>query len=666
MATPNGQAIGMFRKSLGLTRAEFSKVAKISSKTLSRAERGMEVSHGTLGKIASALSKFTNKPVGVGQIASSNPPHTNLVISKIKFTELVRDALLVRGLTQRNLAEMIQVEPTTVSRWVNGLARPAPHNLSKIYRALDIDASEMEAFGIAPRAEQFPRSRPERLVTTAESIPDQNPLVRFGISENAKLNLVPTLVDKNDYDTIELLRSELLAAKGPIDHLKERYAQNANVPQASLFGPLTSKYGEELSKDPREINYTILYARGARFYAARRTATQQVASGEWPELDAGETDAINAICDLHGPLIMASAVGRKLVEDAHQYEVPPDVYERDQETIEEFGQVIAAETELMEPEAAEAYRELTTRTEGDLQPARSRGLGIAATGSALTVIVGGAAWYGAGGAVATIIVPAAALGAAGLVGGFFWEAIKTMPRFKRATSEVGNQFENALDKAEKHADQKERALLEGMADLVERKRPLFERVANLRPEFGWAKKFIHRPTPRKQANYFDVVEAVNTAVRSQIDSAGKANIAITVQLPHTELLAAGERQNFVFVLNEIITNAIVHNIPVSQSEKHRAARWIEVKALGKYGFKDDEQVPREILVEITYSGTVNPASDFSRNFTPQLRGSNAQVGGRGLSVARSLMEQNEGSFTASISEHGGLTISLHLNAYHDA
>jgi len=191
-------------------------------------------------------------------------------------------------------------------------------------------------------------------------------------------------------------------------------------------------------------------------------------------------------------MIMASAAGRNLVEDAHQYEVPPEVYEEDQKTIEEFGQVIAAETELVEPDTAEAYRDLTAKIEGDPQPARSRGLGIAATGSALTVIVGSAAWYGAGGAVATFIVPAAAFGTAGLVSGFLWEAIKTMPRFKKATSSVSDQFEKALDKSEKHADDKERALLMRMADLVERKRPLFEKVVNLRPEFGWAKKYIRK------------------------------------------------------------------------------------------------------------------------------------------------------------------------------
>ncbi len=516
-----------------------------------------------------------------------------------------------------------------------------------------------------PRNPPQDEARKIELETVANSIPDQSSLIRFGVSDNAKLSLVPTLTDENDYETIEALRLELLAKKGPIDFLKDRYALNPNVPQASLFGPLALKYDEELSKDSRQINYTILYARGARFYAARRTAAQQVASGDWPELDAEETDAIDAICDLHGPLIMASAVGRKLVEDAHQYEVPPDVFKRDQKTIEEFGQVIAAETEIMEPETAEAYKELTIRTEGDPHPARSRGLGIAATSSALTVIVGGSAWYGAGGTVAALVVPAAAIGAAGLVGGFFWEAIKTMPRFKRATSVAGKQFEKAIDKAEKHADQKERVLLERMAELVVRKRDLFERVSNLRPEFGWAQKFIRRPKPTKQTASFDVVKTVNAAVSSLVDPARRSNIEIRSHYPVDILLAVGESQDLDSVLKQVISSAIVHSRPLRQSDGRKIPQWIEVKVSGLYRYLDSEQKLREIHIDISDWGARIPESDLSGIFKPGFRGSSTSAWGRGtgLSMARSLMDKNEGSISVTSSQQGNLTFSLSLKAY---
>jgi transcriptional regulator with XRE-family HTH domain/ActR/RegA family two-component response regulator len=433
-------------------------------------------------------------------------------LESASFSEIVRQRLREKAITQRDFAVKMGVSRMTVSRWLSDYAFPTPKNLSMIAEFLELDLQELRDPGYR-RITEGPKRvfeqpakdevRTVRLRETAASIPDQNPLVRFGVSENAKLNLTPTLANENDYETIEALRSELLSAKGPIERLMERYGKNPNVPQADMFGPLISEYAKELSKDPNSINYTTLYARGARFYNARRRASQQIASGEWPELDADENEAIDAICDLHGPMIMASGAGRKLVESAHQYEVPPDLYEKDQETSEEFGELIAAQTELVEAETADVYRELTAKIEGDPQLKRSRGLGIAATGSALTVIVGGSAWFGAGGTVATLIVPAVAIGATGFVGGFFWEAVKTMPSFKKATGVVGDNFERVIDKAEKHADDKERALLKRMADLVDRNRPLFERVSNLRPEFGWAKKYLRTGPILKRVHIID-------------------------------------------------------------------------------------------------------------------------------------------------------------------
>lgn len=652
MATPDGSSIRNFRiRRFGLSIAEFAEKAELSPQTLSRAEKGMEVSDLTLSKIASTIGELLNKPFATGQITSTFQHRKIVSINDGRFAEVVREALKRNKLTQRNLAEMIGVEPTTVSRWVTGRARPSPHNLIAIYRSLGIDASEMEASGINFRAEQSPSSRPQRLATTAQSIPEQNPLIRFGVSENAKLNLIPTLVDENDYKTIEALRSELLTAKGPIDCLKERYAKNKNVPQASLFAPLTSKYDEELSKDPKDINYTILYARGSRFYAARRTAAQQVASGEWPELDAEEAEAIDAICDLHGPLIMASAVGRKIVEDAHRYEVPPDVYERDQETIEEFGQMIAAETEIMEPEAAEAYKELTVRTEGDPQPARTRGLSIAATGSALTVIVGGAAWFGAGGAVATLIVPAATVGAAGLVGGFFWEAIKSMPRFKRATSLAGERFEKALDQAERHADQKERALLERMAGVVERRRDLFEKVSNLRPEFGWAKKYIEKAPTDAPMSRIDLAQVVRSAAKPFTQRADAPVIKFVESGLTSGIYVQGNQSLLANLFSELLQNAVHHSRTDSEIE-------ISIKAI------DFSKKP-------TGASAIVWIRDQGVGIQPNIQDKILELGtttnptgaGTGLYIANQIVRQHKGTLNINSEWGEGTTAIVEIPTY---
>lgn len=474
-----------------LSQAKLAKLSDLSQVTVSRAESDGSVHGSTISKLLAALSEVLDRPVSIDtlyEVTSPLLPASQRYLPPETF-EKFKTLLLLKGPTQSEVAKSLGVSRGYISKVLSGKTRLNEDIADRLSQLLGYSLDEI--LGGTPVLVPIHHSdRVEALKSIVVSIPEQSSLVRFDVSDNVKLKLTPTLSDENNYHTIAAIKAELIATKGPIDLLKKRYAERPNVPQASLFGQLTLKYEEELSKDLKQINYAVLYARGSRFYAARRRAAQQIASGEWPELDADENEAIDAICDLHGPLIMATAVGRKIVEDAHQYEVHPDVYAKDLETIEEFGRVITAEAEIMEPSDAEAYRDMTTRAESDPQPGRSRRLGLAVTGSAFTVIVGGAAWYGAGGAVATYVVPTAVLGVAGLVTGFFWEAMKSMPRFKQGASKVGEHFEKVLDRAEKLADPRERVLLEEMSKLVERNRPLFERVANLRPEFGWAKKYL--------------------------------------------------------------------------------------------------------------------------------------------------------------------------------
>ena len=284
----------------------------------------------------------------------------------------------------------------------------------------------------------------------------------------------------------------MLAGDGPISFLKERYGTNPNAPQAALFGPVTKRYSEELSKDPREINYVTLYARGARFYAARRTAAQQVSSGEWPDLDAEESDAVDAICDLHGPLIMATAAGRRLISNAHEYETTPEVYRKEEQVLKEFGEALSEESDLFEPDTIKAIKDITDPIPDDPQPARSRGARIVFAGSSLSVVVGGAAWYAAGGVVATAVVPAALAASVAFGGAFLWEVTKKTERFKYTTDGLAKRADTLIDQAELQADINQKVLLERMAGFVDRRHDILESVSKLRPEFGWVNRFLRK------------------------------------------------------------------------------------------------------------------------------------------------------------------------------
>ena len=401
----------------------------------------------------------------------------------------LREGLTVRDLAEGSSTSIGALYRARNSEWVakktidklaiffNVVDDELMQDVSARQQYLDLDISDN------PILDVFSKEDVEnKLGSTARLIPEQSPLVRFRVSEHDKIQLSPALADQNDYDTIEALRHEMLADDGPLRLLKQRFAQ-VNVPQADLFGPIVKKYYDELSKVPTEINYATLYARGARFYSARATSARQVQSGDWPGPEPTEAEAIDAICTHHGPLIMASAVGRQIVINAHEYETTPAIHRQEQEIIGELGQLMASEIDIIEPDSAEAIRDLTAPIQDDPQPARSRGLRLLVASSALTVFAGGTAWFVAGGTIAAV-----SLAVAGVGGAFLWEIAKKTDVFKGTSDDIANYIDELTRESQNKKYDKQKILLKRIADFASKQRAIFLRVAGLREEFGWAKR----------------------------------------------------------------------------------------------------------------------------------------------------------------------------------
>ncbi len=320
----------------------------------------------------------------------------------------------------------------------------------------------------------------ERIIS---SIPDQDELFRFEISNENKVRFARPLEEKNDYATINALRGELLAENGPLEVLVNWLETSPNIPQAGLFGPIAKDYLRELSKSPYDINFAILYARGAKFYSARMQAERQVSSHEWPALDASFRLAIDAVCDLHGPLIMSSSVGSKIVARGRDYEATPEVYRHDQMVIKRLGELIAAETDLVEEQTGKSVLELTMPIENDLQPARSRGVGMMLSASSIAFFVGAIAY------MATLPPPVAAIGAVFLLGTF-----EKTKRYGDLTDYLASLENSVLETAQDNADLKitylKQQFVRQLANFVKRNSDIWREIADLRPEFGWAKKYL--------------------------------------------------------------------------------------------------------------------------------------------------------------------------------
>lgn len=474
-----GERLHEIRLRRGLSLNKFARLASIDRKTLSRMERGGSVTDATLSAVMQALDVNERELITPKDFTADGPQfleNTESVRISERLVRTLEDLMVNRSVSRAALANMGGLSRASLDRVLLRRQRELPRsNLERLALALHVPIHEL----LGVENQKTPAAI--AAAKLADEIPDQNTVVRFGVSPHNKLRLVTTPSDDNHTEAINAFRDELLSSGGPLEKLREYYAANRNSPQATLFADLIDRYHAELSKPYDNINFAVLFARGSRLFAARSASGKMVAAGEWPDSDADEASAIDSVCSIHGPLMMASAVGRQLIADAHIYEAPQETYEKEERVIAEFGEVLVADGEIIEPESAIALADLTQPIENDPQPARTRGLRLLATGSLLSSIVGSVAWLSMGGSTFA--------GIAGVSAGIFaWEVLKQTKSFKELRDDLAGKYDHITDSL--NVDQGQIDLLQKLQRLVDRQQAIFSKIANLRPEFEWIKKFL--------------------------------------------------------------------------------------------------------------------------------------------------------------------------------
>lgn len=474
-----GRSLREARLNQGLTIAELARMADLDPSTISRSERGRVTSNKTILSLIKALKINESEFLGADYATTDSfksTVRTRRLLATKELASVVRTLMDRSRLSKDKLARDAGISRSSLDRILSGRSQHvAEKTVMNLAEALNVSFSELLELA-SPK-----EGRAAAAENLAAQIPDQNSVVRFGVSSQNKLKLVASPHHDDNHEAIDSFRDELLAPGGPLDALRDHYAAHRNTPQAGLFADLIERYHTEISKPYGDINFATLFARGARVFAARSASEKMVASGEWPDPDADEASAIDSVCSIHGPLMMASFVGRQLIADAHMYEAPQDTYETETKVIARFGDALAADTALIEQDSAAALTDLTEPIANDPQPARSRGMRLVLTGSLLSSIVGGVAWLSLGGATSAGI---ASIG----TGIFAWEVLKQTKSFRELRDGLAEQYDKVSDGIASNNDQIE--LLRKMKALVEREAGLFRKIADLRPEFEWIKKFL--------------------------------------------------------------------------------------------------------------------------------------------------------------------------------
>ncbi|WP_254695622.1 YegP family protein [Leisingera sp. NJS204] len=331
--------------------------------------------------------------------------------------------------------------------------------------------------GVDDLSSDLSRNRIAQVRSLAQALPDQSDIVKFGLTEKGKVQLVAVPNTADDVERIITIREELISADGPIAALSTRYSRNPNAPQAALLERVIGSYAKELSKDIHDINFAVLFVRGTRLVSASNTAQHNIQTGEWPDFEPEEQEALDSLIALHGPLMMATPVGRDLVAASNEFDGTPEKSKEEEGLFQELAETVADETEVFEAETLDAIHDITTPVEFDLHPARTRRLRVLLAGSLLTSVAGASAWLASLGS-SLALIPA--------VGGMFiWEVVKKTDDFKSVTDLLAKGYDGMPDQA---AEQLKN--LKRMSKLLEKRRAMFTKLADLRPEFGWAKRYI--------------------------------------------------------------------------------------------------------------------------------------------------------------------------------
>jgi hypothetical protein len=309
-----------------------------------------------------------------------------------------------------------------------------------------------EAFDIAvatlPNAlwEQGPtvvNARIEELIaehTQSEPIPAQGAGPHFALNLDLKIALAPpTEIDAegNNLGRIRQLLPQVRQAAGDLaGHVSPNSQPEINRNLA--------QYREAIAAEPQTITWGTVFGLGIRLENAAAAAQRDIANRLHEPLEDAAQEALDSLLTLHGPLILATAEGRELLEQAARLRLTANQEDVLREDARELAQYFANLPERIDASVAQAAFIAAEATADGPHPER-----------------GFAYWLQTIGNVATILLPAATLasfvpfgfalgGTAGGVigGGLAWsgyEVFKKTGLYSSATAALGPEFNRLLE-----------------------------------------------------------------------------------------------------------------------------------------------------------------------------------------------------------------------------
>jgi hypothetical protein len=313
-----------------------------------------------------------------------------------------------------------------------------------------------------------------------EAIPAQDAGPHFVISAAGQISQESASTLDAGGNDIRRIRQLLPLVRQSADDLAARLNPNDNA-YTELARDIT-QYRNAISRRELEIAWGLVWGLGVRLEEAAAAAEREISNRLAPALEDAELAALQSLRALHAPLILATAEGRELQEQADRLRMTREEQAALRADAVAFSvSLIQNEDIIIELDAAAVVEGAAGAIGEGRHPERGTVFGIATIGNVLIVLA----------SAAVIAIPSQFIGGVpGIVVGMgTWEAMKKTRIFATASAALSVDF-NRLLESSGTAVQRHLIRLAPFRQFVRAHESDLRRLIASKPQWRWMLAYI--------------------------------------------------------------------------------------------------------------------------------------------------------------------------------
>jgi hypothetical protein len=400
---------------------------------------------------------------------------STLLISSVSSWRQEADILALKGL---NLTEAIAFLLRRTGRHDEEGAAALAEAVDRTPRLLAIAARETERLGLS-FGEYAKIARSQMLAMSLDPLPKQGAGPHFAIAPSGKIAQASrSTIDAAGNDTRRITQLVVLVRQATDDLALTLRGSSNTFPE--LVRDLDA-YRHAISYEVSDIAWGLVWGLGVRLEEAAAAAERKIDDRLSPQLEDVALSSLQSLRVLHAPLILATAEGRELQEQADLMRMTRDEQSALRRDAAALSSSLEQSDNLIEQEASDIVNDAVTSIGQGRHPNRGTTFGIVTIKHTAIVLVG----------AAVIGIPAHYIGGvvgAGLTMGA-WEAVKKAPSFAAATAALGDEFNRIIERGGAAAEEQVARLAPFRRFVLDNEAPL-RRIAASTTQLGWMTAYI--------------------------------------------------------------------------------------------------------------------------------------------------------------------------------